>query len=88
MSYERGKRMTVVAFDVHVGKKYQVVIPRAVRETLRLEPGDILLFIVDGDDVTLRSRPASFTAALRGLHSHLWSGDPDAWLEEQRQEWE
>ena len=80
--------MTVNAFDVHIGSKYQVVIPRAVRETLGLEPGDTLLFVVDGDKVTLRNKPASFTAALRGLHSDLWNADPDAWLNEQRDEWE
>ncbi len=80
--------MTIETFDVHVGKKYQVVIPRAVREVLSLESGDTLLFIMDGDSVTLRARPASFTQTLRGLHSELWGDDPDAWLEAERGEWE
>jgi AbrB family looped-hinge helix DNA binding protein len=80
--------MTLQIFDVHVGAKYQVVIPRAVREALQLEPGDNLIFLVDGEKVTLRVRPASFTTALRGLHRELWPEDPGAWLEGERSAWE
>ena len=70
-----------------VSTKYQVVIPKAVREVLDLQPGDRLLFLVEGDTVTLRPEPASFAGALRGLHQDLWP-DPDQWLEEERASWE
>lgn len=74
-------------FAVQVGAKYQIVIPKAVREALGLGPQGTLLFLVDGDTVMLRARPASFTQALLGMHQHLWR-DPDTWLEQERASWE
>jgi AbrB family looped-hinge helix DNA binding protein len=76
------------AIAVRVGGKYQIVIPRRVRETLQLHPDDTLLFLVSGDRVILRTRPASFTEAMRGLHKEIWSGEPDDWLEKERASWE
>jgi len=69
-----------------VSAKYQVVIPRPVREALGIRPQDTLLFLLDGDTVLLRPKPASFTQALLGLHRELWP-DPDTWLEEERASW-
>lgn len=70
-----------------ISSKYQIVIPKPVRELLQIRPQDTLLFLLDGDTVVLRPQPASFTEATRGLHKELWP-DPDAWLEEERSTWE
>lgn len=70
-----------------VSAKYQVVIPKAVREALGLRPQDTLLFLVDEGMVFLHPKPASFTQVLRGLHRELWP-DPNAWIEEERSSWE
>ena len=78
---------TVEAFTARISVKYQVVIPKAVREALQIEPRDQLLFLVDGDTVILRPQPESFTGALQGLHKDLWP-DPDTWLDEERSSWE
>jgi AbrB family looped-hinge helix DNA binding protein len=75
------------AIPVRVSSKYQIVIPKAVRDSLQLRPHDTLLFLIDGNSIILRARPTSFTAALRGLYKELWH-DPDAWLEEERATWE
>ena len=75
------------AISARVSTKYQVVIPKAVRDVLDLQPRDRLLFLVDGDTVILRPQPDSFTETLRGLHHDLWP-DPDEWLEEERASWE
>ena len=75
------------AFMARIGARYQVVIPKAVREVLNLRPQGTLLFIVDGDTVFLRPQPANFTEALLGLHREIWP-DPDRWLEEERASWE
>ena len=56
-------------------------------KALGLTANSDVLFILDGDRVTLRPRPASFTDTLRGLHGDLWP-DPDAWLEAERSAWE
>ena len=76
-----------MAIAAKISTKYQVVIPKAVREALGLQPQDRLLFLLDGDTVLLRPEPASFTRALRGLHRDLWP-DPDEWLEQERSSWE
>ena len=75
------------AITARMSAKYQVVIPKPVREALHLRPQDVLLFLLDGDTVVLRPQPASFTEALCGLHKELWP-DPDTWLEEERSTWE
>jgi AbrB family looped-hinge helix DNA binding protein len=75
------------AIAAQISTKYQVVIPKAVREALDLQPRERLLFLLDGDTVILRPEPDSFTEALRGLHRDLWP-DPDEWLEQERSSWE
>jgi AbrB family looped-hinge helix DNA binding protein len=77
----------VQAITARVSTKYQVVIPKSVRDALDLQPHDDLLFLVDGDTVVLRPQPTSFTETLRGLHQDLWP-DPDEWLEDERSSWE
>jgi AbrB family looped-hinge helix DNA binding protein len=74
------------AIAAQISTKYQIVIPKPVREALGIRPQDSLLFVIDGDTVIVRPRPASLTTALRGLHADLWP-DPDGWLEEERASW-
>lgn len=75
------------AVTARLSSKYQVVIPKQIREILGLGPRDSVLFLVDGGTVILRPQPANFTETLRGLHQDLWP-DPDAWLERERSSWE
>jgi AbrB family looped-hinge helix DNA binding protein len=78
--------MTVSAIEVRLGPKNQVVIPKAVRDTLQVKEGDALLFVLQGNTVLLRARPASFTDALRGLHKEVWEGeDIGQWLAGERE---
>jgi AbrB family looped-hinge helix DNA binding protein len=69
-----------------VSTKYQVVIPKEIREALHLQPKDTILFQLDGDRVFLRPRPANFTQTLRGLHQDVWE-DGASWLARER-DWE
>ena len=75
---------TIVA---QVNTQYRVAIPKEVREVLNIQPRDTILFLIDGDTVTLRPKPQSFTDTLRGLHGHLWTA-PEGWLEQERSSWE
>lgn len=72
---------------VRMRSKYQIVVPKPVREALKLGPDDALLFVVEDGTVTLRARPASFTQAMRGLHKEVWE-DSEGWLERERDSWE
>jgi AbrB family looped-hinge helix DNA binding protein len=78
----------MIAVSAQVSDKYQVVIPREVRQKLNLHPRDTLLFLIDGDTVIIRPRPVSFTATLRGLHQEVWADvDVDEWLTQERSAW-
>ena len=81
------KEHDMQAFAAQMTSKYQVVIPKAVREALGLRPRDTVLFLVQGQTVFLRPRPSSFTDALLGLHGELWD-NPEASLEQERSSWE
>jgi AbrB family looped-hinge helix DNA binding protein len=70
-----------------LSSKYQLVIPKEIRQRLQLEPKTMVLFILEEDTVILRPKPDDFTEALCGLHAELWP-DPDGWLEEERATWE
>ena len=73
--------------SARIDSKYQVIVPRAVREALKLAPEDQLLFLMDGETVTLRGRPVNFTTAMRGLHKVLWE-DAVRQIEQERTAWE
>jgi len=80
------KGKNVKTATARLSSKYQVVIPKAVREALHLGPDTPLLFLIVGDTVILRTQPASFCEALRGLHKELWP-DAETWLEGERSTW-
>jgi len=75
------------AIKARLSSKNQVVVPKEIREALGLTPNSDVIFLLEGDQVALRPRPASFTDTLHGLHSDLWQ-DADAWLEAERDTWE
>jgi AbrB family looped-hinge helix DNA binding protein len=77
----------MTTISAQISTKYQVVIPKEVRELMNLQPKDTLLFLIDGGTVVLRPKPKNFTKTLRGLHRHLWS-ESEQWLGKERSSWE
>jgi AbrB family looped-hinge helix DNA binding protein len=51
--------MVIVKGTVPIDKAGRIVIPKEIRDELRLEPGDILALTTEGDSVTLRSLRAN-----------------------------
>jgi AbrB family transcriptional regulator (stage V sporulation protein T) len=47
--------------QITIDKAGRVLIPKALREELRLRPGDVLELESQGDDITLRPRQAQAT---------------------------
>lgn len=68
--------------------KGQLVLPKAVREALGLQPNDTVLFLVEGNIVTMMAEPENYTEAMRGLHAGMWPDDFDRWLREERDAWD
>lgn len=75
-----------------VGAKGQVVIPKAIREQLGIEPGDQVVFEPDGADVRIRrladeeAQRAAAIKALRGIWSDTAGGGTAALEAERRKE--
>lgn len=61
----------MAAIQAQINKRYQVVIPKEVRQKLDLQPHSTLFFIVEDDEVRLLPKPKSFTDALRGLNQRI-----------------
>ena len=74
---------------VTLSSKNQVVIPKHVREALRLSPGKKLLVHVEGDMIIMVREPDDYVKKLRGLHKEVWEDlDTDKYLEEERNSWD
>ena len=71
-----------------VSEKYQIVVPKQVREELGLQPGDRLLISVEGNRAVLRLQPRNYADHMRGLHKEIWQGiEPTDYLREERNSW-
>jgi AbrB family looped-hinge helix DNA binding protein len=57
---------------IKVTSKFQMVIPKALREQLNIQPGDELMGSVEGQSLVLFRRPESYTRHLfgRGREPH------------------
>ena len=60
--------------------KCQTTIPRAVRDTLSLVPGDTIVYEIEGDSVRMRKQAALDVSYLRSLQATLseWESPEDA----------
>lgn len=73
---------------MRLSTKYQIVIPREVRQQLGLAAGDGLLVEVRGNTIVLVPRPRSYAKRLRGLHKEVWRNvDAAAYVREERKGW-
>jgi AbrB family looped-hinge helix DNA binding protein len=68
--------------------KGQLVLPKAVREALRLRAHDTVLFLIEQGGVYMVAEPKSYTESMRGLHKEVWPDDVDAWLAQERAAWD
>ena len=73
-----------------INNRGQVVLPKDVREALRVKPGDEVLFIVEGNIVKILARPESYTEYMYGLGQQIWEalGGGDNFLARERASWE
>ena len=75
---------------VKLGKKGQIVIPKALRESMGIEAGDLLLITAEGDRISIIP-PERYAKMTRGLLKGVWGDTPDeveAYLERERSSWE
>ena len=66
--------------------KYQIVIPKAVREKLGVEPGKPLYIDIVGDEARISTK--SVLERYAGTMPGVWGPDPGEWLRRDRQQWD
>ena len=85
-----GGGLALAADIVAVSSKFQVVSPKAVRNALRLHPGDQMIVAWEpGGALRLQLRPRSYSEAALGLHAEMWNQlDPVQYVRKERDAWE
>lgn len=75
---------------VTVGPKYQIVVPKEVRQQLKsLKPGVKVGIFLDGEYIAIDPQPESWVERTAGIMTEAWKGiDPIQELEKMRDEWE
>jgi len=70
-----------------LGGRYQIVIPKNVREALQLKPGDRLEIKTENGKVVMTPQ-ASHTSRLFGKHRQLWQNtDAIEYIRNERESW-
>lgn len=77
-----------MAETVRLGKRFQLVLPKKIRQRLGLREGDVLLVEVTRKGILLVPKPRSYAQHLSGLHREVWQDvDVDEYLRDERKTW-
>ena len=80
--------MEYVNQTARVSEKYQVVIPKSIRQRLGLQRGDELSLSLQGETILMRVRPRSFSEYTLGLHKEIWKEtDATEYVQRERSSW-
>ena len=67
--------MPAMLRKVRLGARARIVLPKDVREALRLKPGDSFAFLIDGEDVRVLRAPAESGGPFSCFSE--WASDAD-----------
>lgn len=74
--------------SVRVSGKYQVVIPKSIREEIGLEKGDELIVSLQEKAIIMRVKPKSYSDYTLGLHKEIWKEtEATEYVEKGRSSW-
>lgn len=71
-----------------VSDKYQIAIPKEVREKAKIRKGSHVFVYTDGDTVYIWKKPKDYVKALRGLGKDIWKGKAEEYLKKERESWD
>ena len=78
-----------MSITIRVGRKSQIVIPKSLREAIGISEGDEIIMDLEDDTIVIRSKPASYTNKLKGLHRHIWKKvDAKRYTAKERNSWD
>jgi AbrB family looped-hinge helix DNA binding protein len=73
-----------------VSPKYQIVIPKGIREKLGIQAGmEVTIEVLDNHHAVIRSGNVSYAKKLRGLGKEVWQslGGTEAYIKRERSSW-
>ena len=74
---------------VKVGKRYQIVIPKKVREQLGVNIEDELIVGVRDARIIMQPRPRRYSEYMQGLGKEVWGGiEATEYVKREREAWE
>jgi len=74
---------------VKLSKKYQIAIPKSIRNKMGLSAGDILIIDVSKDKINLIPKPRNYTEHTKSLHSEIWKNiNIDEYIRDERKSWD
>ncbi len=75
---------------VRVGPKYQVVIPKAVRQKVRIRPGDVVDVNQSKGQINIRLDAKTYLDKYAGILAGAYDefGGSEAYLEAERRSWD
>lgn len=71
--------------EVKLSSKNQIVIPRDVRDALRVRAGDKMVIVTRGDTVIMLRKPKRYSKATAGMAKGIYPSD---YLEKERESWQ
>ncbi len=73
-----------------ISSRYQLVLPKEARRALGVEPGDVVLFLIEENTVRMFPKPKSYTRYTRGLGKEMWAklGGGERFHREEQAAWE
>ncbi len=73
---------------ITISSKYQIVIPREVREKLDLKAGDKLIIKTNKEKIIIYPQPKSYAKYALGLGKEIWQGiDATEYVRKERETW-
>ena len=71
-----------------VSDKYQVVIPKEIREKMAIKRGQKLVTHILGSYIIMHPQTTNYTKKLSGLGKNLWKNiDPIEYIRQERKQW-
>ncbi len=78
-----------MAVKVKVSSKYQVVIPKDIRERFDVEEGEEMIVDIEGEKIVMKKAPTRLVDMMKGLHKEVWKDViVGEYIDKERESWE
>jgi len=77
-----------MAVKVKVSSKYQVVIPKDIRERFGVEEGEEMIVDIEDKKIVMKKAPTRLVDMMKGLHREVWKDIiAEKYIDKERESW-